>query len=211
MIYLGNRIRLRACTLPDAALFSAWSTDEGFAWYQPALSATQDFELWWGQRHALLAGMASPPEIEVVVEHIPSGVAIGSVMLTSIDTQLHGKAELSLYFRRGRHTRCVWEALHAAMSGAFDKLGLRKLVFHVDSANAAVARLLERIGCVCEGVLREETLVKGCPHDVLRFGLLAREWSAPGGTHARLMRLAPLASDGFSVPEAKEDAVDAPR
>ncbi len=148
--------------------------------------------------------MASQPEIEVVVEHIPTGVAIGSVMLTSIDTQLHGKAELSLYFRRGRHTRCVWEALHAAMAGAFDKLGLRKLVFHVDSANTTVARLLERIGCVCEGVLREETLVKGSPHDVLRFGLLAREWSAPDGTRACLNRLAPLASNGFPMPESKE-------
>jgi RimJ/RimL family protein N-acetyltransferase len=197
LIYRGNRILLRECTQQDAALFSAWSSDKGFAWYQPFFSVSGDFGGWWKQRHLLLAELATSPEIEVIVEHIPSGAAIGSIMLTSLDIHRNRKAELSLYFHRGRHTRCVWEALHASMVGAFDMLGLHKLVFHVDSANEAAAGLLKRIGCTKEGVLREEIQVDGMPHDILRFGLLAHEWAAPEGTRDHLRRLAPLAPDGF--------------
>jgi RimJ/RimL family protein N-acetyltransferase len=59
---------------------------------------------------------------------------------------------------------------------AFDHLGLNKLAGDTLASNVVVARALERIGAVREGVLHEHVFKDGEFRDVLLFGIVARSW-----------------------------------
>ena len=61
---------------------------------------------------------------------------------------------------------------------AFDVLGLRRLEADVDPRNTASLRLLERLGFVREGHLRERWILGGEIQDAVFYGLLRREWAA---------------------------------
>ena len=51
-----------------------------------------------------------------------------------------------------------------------------------DTRNHASARVLEKLGFVREGTLREDCVVDGELSDSWVFGLLRREWRAPAGS-----------------------------
>lgn len=74
------------------------------------------------------------------------------------------------------------EAGHALLQWAFDTLDLNRVQAEVDTRNAASARVLEKLGFVCEGTLREDCVVDGEVSDSWVYGLLRRAWppsSAP--------------------------------
>jgi len=67
-------------------------------------------------------------------------------------------------------------SLAALIDYAFGSLRLRRLEADVDPGNAASLRILERMGFVREGLLRERWDVGGQIGDTAFLGLLAREW-----------------------------------
>ena len=67
------------------------------------------------------------------------------------------------------------EAAHALLRWAFDTLDLNRVQAETDTRNAASARVLEKIGFVREGTLREDCIVNGEVSDSWVFGLLARD------------------------------------
>jgi len=67
------------------------------------------------------------------------------------------------------------EALHCGLAHAFDVLGLRRIEADVDPRNVASCRLLERLGFVREGLLRQRWLVNGEVCDSAFYGLLPGE------------------------------------
>ncbi|WP_174855122.1 GNAT family N-acetyltransferase [Streptomyces rubrogriseus] len=75
------------------------------------------------------------------------------------------------------------EAAHALLRWAFGTLDLNRVQAEADTRNAASARVLEKVGFVREGTLREDCVVDGEVSDSWVYGLIRRDWrpsAAPG-------------------------------
>jgi RimJ/RimL family protein N-acetyltransferase len=68
------------------------------------------------------------------------------------------------------------ESARALLQWAFDTLDLNRVQAEADTRNAASARVLEKLGFVREGTLREDCVVNGEVSDSWVFGLIRREW-----------------------------------
>lgn len=69
------------------------------------------------------------------------------------------------------------EAARALLGWAFATLPLHRVQAEADTRNAASARVLEKLGFVHEGTLREDCIVDGEVSDSFVYGLLRREWT----------------------------------
>jgi len=74
------------------------------------------------------------------------------------------------------------EAARALLQWAFDTLDLNRVQAETDTRNAASARVLEKLGFVREGTLREDCIVNGEVSDSWVYGLIRRQWQ-PGTEH----------------------------
>lgn len=68
------------------------------------------------------------------------------------------------------------EAAQALLRWAFDTLDLNRVQAEADTRNVACARVLEKLGFVREGTLREDCIVNGEVSDSWVYGLIRREW-----------------------------------
>jgi RimJ/RimL family protein N-acetyltransferase len=68
------------------------------------------------------------------------------------------------------------EGARALLGWAFDTLDLNRVQAETDTRNVASARVLEKLGFVREGTLREDCIVNGEVSDSWVFGLLRRDW-----------------------------------
>ena len=71
------------------------------------------------------------------------------------------------------------EAGGALLQWGFDSLELNRVQAETDTRNVASARVLEKLGFVREGTLREDCVVNGEVSDSWVFGLIKREWRGP--------------------------------
>ncbi len=69
------------------------------------------------------------------------------------------------------------EAGLALLQWAFDALGLNRVQAEVDTRNAASARVLEKLGFLREGTLREDCIVDGVVSDSWVYGLIKGQWN----------------------------------
>ncbi|WP_127571772.1 GNAT family N-acetyltransferase [Georgenia faecalis] len=74
------------------------------------------------------------------------------------------------------------EAARALLQWAFAALDLNRVQAEADTRNRASARVLEKLGFVHEGTLREDCIVDGDVSDSWVYGLLRREWRQAGAT-----------------------------
>jgi len=72
------------------------------------------------------------------------------------------------------------EAAYAVLQWAYDTLDLNRVQAEADTRNVASARVLEKLGFVREGTLREDCVVNGDVSDSWVYGLLRREWQPAG-------------------------------
>jgi [ribosomal protein S5]-alanine N-acetyltransferase len=72
----------------------------------------------------------------------------------------------------------------SVLEWAFDTLDLNRVQAETDTRNAASARVLEKLGFVREGTLREDCVVNGEVSDSWVYGLLRRQWQ-PSPTSTR--------------------------
>jgi RimJ/RimL family protein N-acetyltransferase len=68
------------------------------------------------------------------------------------------------------------EAAGTLLEWAFGTLDLNRVQAETDTRNAGSARVLEKLGFVREGTLREDCIVDGDVSDSWVYGLLRREW-----------------------------------
>ena len=73
------------------------------------------------------------------------------------------------------------EAARALLQWAFDTLDLNRVQAETDTRNVASARVLEKLGFVREGTLREDCVVNGDVSDSWVYGLLRRDWRPSSG------------------------------
>lgn len=60
---------------------------------------------------------------------------------------------------------------------AFDALDLNRVQSETDARNLASARILEKVGFIREGTLREDCTVNGDVSDSWVYGLLRSDWA----------------------------------
>ncbi|SDG64470.1 Protein N-acetyltransferase, RimJ/RimL family [Lentzea fradiae] len=77
------------------------------------------------------------------------------------------------------------EAAHALLQWAFDTLDLNRVQAETDTRNLASANVLQKLGFVREGTLREDCIVNGEVSDSWVFGLLKRDWHHSQAPKAR--------------------------
>lgn len=70
----------------------------------------------------------------------------------------------------------VTRAVTATLDWAFGPLGLRRVKLGAIASNERSIAVAERLGFRREGLFREAAVVSGVEHDVVGYGLLAREW-----------------------------------
>ena len=70
------------------------------------------------------------------------------------------------------------EAAGAVLQWAFDTLDLNRVQSETDTRNTASGRVLEKLGFIREGTLREDCIVDGDVSDSWVYGLLRREWKS---------------------------------
>jgi len=73
------------------------------------------------------------------------------------------------------------EAVRTLLHWAYDTLDLNRVQAETDTRNLASARVLEKLGFVREGTLREDCIVNGEVSDSWVFGLIRRDWQPPLG------------------------------
>jgi len=105
------------------------------------------------------------------------GKVIGQVCLKNIKWINH-KAELSIFIARDEHGKGYGTiALKAIIDYGFNRLNLYRLEAEVVENNTASLKMAQRQGFIEEGRLREAKFVNGKYHDLIRFGMLKREYS----------------------------------
>jgi RimJ/RimL family protein N-acetyltransferase len=171
-----SRLVLRAPELSDAeALFSIFSNPEVMRYWstqpwQHVQEATARIER---DRAALLNGSA----VRLLLQPVDGGSVLGAVTLLSFVPSSR-RAEVGYILSRQAWGKgLMHEALCGLLSYGFDKLSLRRVEADVDPRNERSAKVLERLGFVREGFLRERWLVGDEVSDTALYGLLAREWS----------------------------------
>ena len=181
-----SRLRLRPYRADDdEAMFALYS--------DPRVMRYWSFPSWVevAQARAYLekarAGMDSGEIFPWAIAESASDRLIGALTLHSLHVeQLRAEVGYSLspdYQGRGMAA----EALRCGLAHAFDVLGLVRVEADIDPRNTASWRLLEKIGFVREGLLRQRWRVNGEVCDSAFYGLLADEFireDAAGGNGA---------------------------
>lgn len=122
--------------------------------------------------------------VRLAVDRATDGAFFGWCTLQRWEP-VHRSAALGFCF-----TEASWgngyatEAARALLGWAFATLDLNRVQAEADTRNAASARVLEKLGFVHEGTMREDCVVDGVVSDSAVYGLLRREWRDPSGPDA---------------------------
>jgi [ribosomal protein S5]-alanine N-acetyltransferase len=175
---LTARLRLRPFTDADA--------DPLFALHSSALVLRYWDAPPWSERVRAARFIAACRQMadegsgaRVAVERVSDGAFIGWCSVTRWSPDYRsasmGYCLDDAAWGRGYAT----EAARALLVWAFGTLDLNRVQAETDTRNAASARVLEKLGFVREGTLREDCVVNGEVSDSWVYGLLRREWQPP--------------------------------
>ena len=175
----GTRVQLRAYREQDLASYFALYADARVTryWSFPAWS---ELEAARERFPDMLAARDARNALAWAI--VPHGLdaPIGNVSLFRIDA-VQGRADIGYSLHPDHWGRgYASEALARVLKHAFDAMGLRRIEADIDPRNAASCRLVERLGFVREGLLRERWQVAGEVCDTALYGLLAHDWTARG-------------------------------
>ena len=170
---------LRRFRPADAPVLAAYRSDPEAARYQ---SWDAPFPLLRAET-AVANFIASDPDrpgrFQYAVERAEDRALIGDVAVHLHDNRKQAEIGFTLataYQKRGFAT----EAVRAVLDRLFRVQGLHKVGGECDARNVASAGLFERLGFTREGLLRQQTFIKGEWTDDLIYGLLAEEWIMKG-------------------------------
>lgn len=172
-----RRLVLRLVRDEDLPPLLEMNADDAVTRYLPYESwrGMEDAQTWLARARARLAAGEAWQFVIVLRE---SGRVIGSSLLFHFDLP-NGRAEIGYLLGRAHWgAGYMQEAAAALVDYAFGTVGLRRLEAEIDPRNGASARLLERVGFVKEGHLRERWDTKGEVSDSGLYGLLRSAWLA---------------------------------
>ncbi|AXK62856.1 MULTISPECIES: GNAT family N-acetyltransferase [Burkholderia] len=168
------RLVLRPLRETDAhAFFDIWSDGEAMRYFSfaPLTDPAQAAE----RVARNLTTTASGQDLVCVLEARDTGDVLGECVLFHAHAQCR-RAEIGFSLRR-RYWRGGYmrEAAAAVLEHAFGTLRLNRIEADIDPRNVASAALLEKLGFVREGVLRERWIVGDEVSDSALYGLLASD------------------------------------
>lgn len=174
------RLRLRPFTEADAGpLFTLHSNAHVLRyWDAPP----------WSERGradrfiAACAQMASDGTgARLAVERTSDGTFIGWCALSRWNPDYRSASMGYCYDEAAWGHGYATEAARALLQWAFDTLDLNRVQAETDTRNVGSARVLEKLGFVREGTLREDCIVNGDVSDSWVYGLLRRDWQPSSG------------------------------
>jgi len=113
--------------------------------------------------------------VRVAVDRDTEGAFIGWCSLSRWDPD-HRRASLGYCFADSAWGHgYATEAARGLLRWAFDTLDLNRVQAETDTRNVASARVLEKLGFMREGTLREDCVVNGEVSDSWVYGLIRRE------------------------------------
>lgn len=178
---LGSRVSLRWLEDRDAAdLFAVFSDPDVMRYWSwtPWTDEGAAVEMIESVRRCFAAGTLYQWGVTLRDED----AVIGTCTLADIHAQ-NRRAEIGFILRRDHWSRgLMTDATRTLLGFAFDQLNMHRIEADVDPRNEASIRLLERLGFVREGYLRERWLVGDEVNDTVFYGLLRSEWR---GNNAR--------------------------
>ncbi|MFC8817744.1 GNAT family N-acetyltransferase [Streptomyces rochei] len=113
--------------------------------------------------------------IRLAVDRASDGAFIGWCTLTDWNPAFRSASLGYCYHEATWGQGYATEAARALLGWAFATLDLNRVQAEVDTRNAGSARVLEKLGFVREGTLREDCVVNGDVSDTWVYGLLRRE------------------------------------
>jgi RimJ/RimL family protein N-acetyltransferase len=174
-----ERLVLRLLEAEDVPAFAAYRSDPAVARYQswdagysPAdgerlVAAQQDVEFG-----------APGPWVQVAAVDRVSGALCGDCAV-HVETEQPRTAEVGVTFATATQgSGLATEALGAVVTRLFEHHDLHRVYAEADDRNAAVHRLLERLGFRCEARLVEADWFKGEWTTLRTYAVLRREWGA---------------------------------
>lgn len=169
-----SRLVLRPLREADArAFFEIWSDAEAMRYF--SFSTMTHIDEAEARVARNVQTSASGESLACVLESRETGEALGECVLFHANEQCR-RAEIGFSLRRtywrGGYMR---EAASAMIDHAFGTLRLNRLEADIDPRNVASAGLLERLGFVREGLLRERWIVGDEVSDSALYGLLASD------------------------------------
>jgi ribosomal-protein-alanine N-acetyltransferase len=173
---------LRQLRAGDASALHAYLTD-------PAVTEQTSYELRTQREVEQLIqfyghAFARRSDIRWAITEGPSRPVVGTIGFMAY-SERHARAELGYDLARetwGRGVATV--AAQRVVQYGFEEMGLNRIEATVMAGNARSERVLEKIGFVREGLLRQYKFARGEFKDYVIFGLLRETWEATGGTEA---------------------------
>ncbi len=169
------RLRLRPFTEADAdALFALHSNAHVLRyWDSPPWSEPARAERFiTACREMAVEGTGA----RLAVDRVSDGAFIGWCSLTRWNPDYRSAAMGYVLDEAAWGNGYATEAARAVLQWAFDALDLNRVQAETDTRNAASARVLEKLGFVREGTMREDCVVNGEVSDSWVFGLIRRDW-----------------------------------
>jgi ribosomal-protein-alanine N-acetyltransferase len=115
----------------------------------------------------------------LAVDRVADGAFIGWCSLTRWNPDYRSASMGYCFDDAAWGSGYATEAARAVLQWAFDTLDINRVQAETDTRNAASARVLEKLGFVREGTLREDCVVNGDVSDSWVYGLIRREWQPP--------------------------------
>ena len=168
----SEHLRLRPLTESDMALKVAWYNDPAV---RKTLVVDERFELaktisWF---HTLAA---NDTRADFCVESL-DGIPIGITGLIDIDRKNKTAQCYCVIGEKAFWGHGLGTEIHSVLfQWGFETLGIEKIWAHIRTNNPAIFRVVEKLGFVKEGTLRQEKIIDGRRIDLYHIGLLRSEF-----------------------------------
>ena len=181
---ITSRLILRPLRHEDArALFSIWSDADAMRYFSFPTMGRLDQAT--DRVARLLKTSTDGKDFVCAVELRTTGEVLGNCDLFHADEQCR-RAEIGFSLQRTHWGNgYMTEAASALIEHAFSALKLHRIEADIDPRNVASARLLERLGFVREGLLRDRWIVGDEVSDSALYGLLDKDRRAHMATGCR--------------------------
>ncbi|MDY7087288.1 MAG: GNAT family protein [Actinomycetota bacterium] len=175
MLIATERLVLRRFRPADAPVLAAYRSDPDVARYQSWDAPFPLLRAETAVANFIASDPGKPGWFQYAVERAADRVLVGDVAVHLHDNLKQAEIGFTVAKEHQRHGYAR-EAVTAVLDHLFRLQGLHKVAGECDSRNVASASLMERLGFTREGLLRQQTYIKGEWTDDLIYGLLADEW-----------------------------------
>ncbi|WP_092556382.1 GNAT family N-acetyltransferase [Actinoplanes derwentensis] len=172
-----ERLILRRFRASDAPVLAAYRSDPDVALYQSWDAPFPVEKAAVAVRNFADSSPTAAGWFQYAVELAEERRLIGDVAVRLHENLVQAEIGFTLdtaYQKKG----FAFEAVSAVLDRLFRVQGVHKVTGECDARNVRSAGLMERLGFQREGLLRQQTFIKGEWTDDLLYGLLATEWPA---------------------------------